>query len=54
MVKLSDYQRLRKAGLCTRDCGRKGELKNPKAPASKTNTRRSECRQCRDDSHGKK
>jgi hypothetical protein len=54
MAKLSDYQLLRKAGLCTRDCGRKGELKNPKSPASKTNTRRSECRNCRDRSHGKK
>ena len=50
---ISDYQRLRKAGLCTRDCGRKGELKNPKSPASKNNTRRSECRTCRDGSHGK-
>jgi ribosomal protein S27AE len=44
------YQQLRKAGLCTRNCGRKGALANHQKNAP----RRAECRKCYDTTHGKK
>jgi hypothetical protein len=46
----SKYQTLREAGLCTRGCGRKGELRNHQ----KNSPRKSECRICKTTSHGQK
>jgi hypothetical protein len=50
---MSKYQQLRRAGLCTRNCGRKAALVNRHVAVAVDGKRHSECRTCATTTHGR-